>query len=79
MWLGSKDLLMSEAIAKKFKVNDRVKRVSGGSGGIIKELRVETTSVSHREENDKNVLINVLWDNGTQSYFSPSALEIIKE
>ena len=70
---------MSEAIAIKFKVNDRVKRVSGGSGGIIKELRVETTSVSHREENDKNVLINVLWDNGTQSYFSPSALEIIKE
>jgi len=62
-------------VAEKFKVNDRVKRISGeGCMGIVKEVRAETTSVGDSKK-EKPLLIAVLWDNGTLSYFSPEGLQ----
>lgn len=61
------------------KVNDRVKRVGvEGSQGVIKDIRAESISVSGSEEKDKPLMVNVLWDNGTFSVFSPDALEVVK-
>ena len=73
---------MTEAAAgRKFKVNDRVKRAGvSGCYGTVKAVRAETINVtSHADEKDKNLMVNVQWDNGTLSYFSPSALEPVKE
>jgi hypothetical protein len=61
--------------SKEFKVNDRVKRVSGsGCLGVVKEIREEIVGTSG-DTKDKAVLVKVQWDNGTLSYFSPEALE----
>ena len=65
--------------SKKFKVNDRVRRSNGqGCSGVVKDIRSEVTSAGHREDKEKNVMINVQWDNGTLSYFSPMSLELAK-
>jgi hypothetical protein len=71
---------MAEATpGRKFKINDRVKRAKGtGCLGTVKDIRAET-SASQKEEKVANLLVNVLWDNGTLSYFTPSALESVKE
>ena len=70
----------TDAPAKKFKVNDRVRRVSGqGCLGNVKDVRSEITSAGRADEGNKNLMINVQWDNGTLSYFSPSTLELVKE
>lgn len=62
-------------MAEKFKINDKVKRTGlPGVYGIVKDVRKETTAKG--ESKEKNIMICVLWDNGTQSYFSPEALEI---
>jgi len=62
-------------MAEKFKVNDKVKRAGlPGVYGIVKDVRKETTAKG--ESKEKNIMICVQWDNGTQSYFSPEALEI---
>jgi hypothetical protein len=65
-------------VAEKLKVNDRVKRLSGeGCIGVVKEIRAETTSIGDSKK-EKPVLISVLWDNGTISYFSPEGLQVAK-
>ena len=65
-------------MAEKFKLNDRVKRSNGeGCLGIIKELRAETTSISDSKK-EKPLLVSVLWDNGTLSYFAPEGLQLAK-
>jgi hypothetical protein len=65
-------------VAEKFKVNDRVKRASGGGCiGVVKELRAETTSIGDSKK-EKPLLVSVLWDNGTISYFSPEGLQQAK-
>ena len=72
---------MAEATTsqKKFKPNDRVRRTSGkGSLGYVKDVRSEITSAGHSDDKEKNLMINVQWDNGTLSYFSPGALELVK-
>ncbi len=70
----------TDAPVKKFKVNDRVRRVTGqGCWGVVKDVRSEVTSAGRPEEGNKNLMINVQWDNGTLSYFSPASLEVIKE
>lgn len=67
------------ALSKKFKLNDRVKRVAGGGcQGVIKDIRSEVTAAAS-EKTEKNLLICVLWDNGTQSYFTPDALDPVKQ
>ncbi|MCB0318631.1 MAG: hypothetical protein KDD56_07725 [Bdellovibrionales bacterium] len=62
----------------EINVNDRVRRTSGPSClGVVKEIREEVTSTSG-DTSEKGRMINVLWDNGTQSYFSPDAIEVVK-
>jgi hypothetical protein len=45
-----------------------------GPIGTIKELREETT-LTNRESRERSLMLHVLWDNGTQSYHGPEALE----
>jgi hypothetical protein len=45
-----------------------------GCVGTVKALREETTLTS-RENREKSLLVQVLWDNGTLSYHGPEALE----
>ncbi len=60
---------------KAFKENDRVRRISvPGCQGVVKSVRQETTA-STVEQKSNALLVTVLWDNGTQSYFSPEGLE----
>ena len=73
--LGMRDILAS----RKIRLNDRVKRTSGvGCFGVVKDIRSEVTA-SPSEKTEKNLLVCVLWDNGTQSYFTPDALEVVKQ
>lgn len=61
----------------ELKVNDRVRRVSGeGCYGTVKDIRTEVTS-TRSDPKEKGLLITVLWDNGTFSYFSPGSLELV--
>ncbi|MCB0336830.1 MAG: hypothetical protein KDD62_11015 [Bdellovibrionales bacterium] len=56
------------------KEGDRViQKEKPGCQGIIKMLREETVGSSGAVDN-KAIMIKVLWDNGTYSYFSPDAL-----
>lgn len=60
---------------KRFQEKDRVRRKSNGGGvGTVQELREEVTGTSG-EASEKGLMVKVLWDNGTLSYFSPEALE----
>jgi hypothetical protein len=63
----------------KLQVNDRVKRTdSPGCYGTVKDIRHEVTATSG-ESKDKGLLITVLWDNGTFSYFGPEGLQALTE
>jgi len=63
--------------AKKFKVSDRVKKISNqGCLGTVREVRQEVTN-SNQESREKNVMVYVLWDNGTLSSFTTDALETV--
>lgn len=63
---------------KKFKENDRVRRIgSTACPGTVKGLRTELTATS-AEARERALLVSVLWDNGTMSYFSPEALEHVE-
>lgn len=58
----------------QIQVSDRVQRVKDpGLQGVVKELRTETTSKQDAKE--KGLMVQVLWDNGTLSYFSPESLK----
>lgn len=62
---------------RTLKASDRVKRADGSGGfGVVKELREETMAAKVESPN-KSPLVNVLWDNGTLSYLSPEALELV--
>lgn len=64
--------------AKKIKANDRVKRTAlAGCLGTVKEIKTEVTT-SSQEAREKNIMVNVQWDNGTLSYLSPEALEVVE-
>lgn len=68
---------MSEATDANapFKKNERVKRKSGkGCQGTVQDVRTEITA-STGDTSEKGWLVNVLWDNGTDSYFAPQGLE----
>lgn len=57
-----------------YKENDRVKRADGvGCAGTIKIIKEESTKSQNATEMD-TLMFKVLWDNGTFSYFAPSAL-----
>ncbi len=61
----------------KLKLNDRVKRVNvAGCLGTVKEIKSDVTA-STAEAREKNITINVQWDNGTLSYLSPQSLEVV--
>jgi hypothetical protein len=63
---------------KAFKEKDRVRRSWGeGCLGTVQQVREEVTSTSG-DVREKGLLISVLWDNGTLSYFSPEGLDIIE-
>lgn len=68
--------MASNSSSKNFKINDRVRRAAGlGCCGIVKDVRSEVTA-SSAEAREKSLLVQVLWDNGTLSYFSPESLEL---
>jgi hypothetical protein len=65
-------------VAKEMKQEDRVKRKNGlGCLGTVKMIREETTKSQNETPMDA-LLVKVLWDNGTFSYFAPSALEVVQ-
>ena len=62
---------------KKLKAQDRVKRINiPGCLGTVKEIKNEVTAKS-QDSREKNLMVSVQWDNGTVSYMTPDALEII--
>ncbi len=62
-----------------FKVGDKVIRVhTTGCQGIVKEVREETIQQGDSRDREKPVIIEVLWDNGTLSYFGPAGLQLSK-
>ena len=68
---------------EKIKINDRVKRLNGSSGchGVVKDVRIETSALRSKideAEREKASMVCVQWDNGTQSFFAPEALELVK-
>lgn len=67
---------MKEGTAKEsLKVNDRVRQIgSSAREGVVRALRTEVTA-SNPEQQERSLMVQVLWDTGTLSYFSPSALE----
>jgi hypothetical protein len=66
---------VSTMTTRKFKENDRVRRIgSTACPGTVKGLRTEITATTP-EARERGLLVSVLWDNGTMSYFSPEALE----
>ena len=63
---------------KKISVNDRVKRIEqAGCFGTVKDVREEVTAKATDKDREGSLLINVAWDNGTLSYMTPDALEIV--
>lgn len=66
-------------MAKKIiKISDRVKRADQpGCYGTVKDVREETSAKVTDKERDNSLLINVAWDNGTLSYMTPNALELV--
>jgi len=78
-----KDLLFKEILmtdnsnseAPELKQGDRVIRKGGeGCQGEVVSVRAEVTS-STGSTDEKGLLVNVQWDNGTYSYFTPTNLE----
>lgn len=47
-----------------------------GALGTVKAVR-EETSTSSESARERSIMIQVLWDNGTLSYFGPEGLEAI--
>lgn len=63
---------------KAIKINDRVKRIAqSGCFGTVKDVREESTAKVTDKTNEGALLVNVSWDNGTLSYMTPDALEIV--
>jgi hypothetical protein len=63
---------------KTLKVNDRVKRIKqGGCYGTVKDVREEITAKVTDKDKEGALLVNVSWDNGTLSYMTPEALELV--
>lgn len=57
------------------KKDQRVKRKNiPGCSGTVQVVRTETTA-STADISSRGLLVQVLWDNGTLSYFTPEALE----
>lgn len=64
---------------KVIKVNDRVKRLNQpGCHGTVKDVREEITAKVTDKDRDSSLLINVNWDNGTLSYLTIDALELVE-
>lgn len=64
---------------KVLKINDRVKRVTQpGSFGTIKDVREEVTAKASDKDKESSLLVNVAWDNGTLSYLTVDALEVVE-
>ena len=67
--------------SKKFKAEERVRRVSKdgsvrGCDGTVLETRMELENGGLTEEaRERGAMITVKWDNGTISILSPEALE----
>ena len=61
----------------KIKIDSRVKRKKiPGCCGVVKDMRAETSS-SGVEVKEKNLMVKVLWDNGTLSYLTTESLEAV--
>ena len=64
---------------KVLEVNSRVRDIKGSRClGVIKEIREEIVGTSG-DTTDKAVLIKILWDNGTFSYISEDAIEVVSK
>lgn len=48
-----------------------------GCRGTVKEVRAEVTATTGETE-DRGLMVVVDWDNGTQSYFTPNNLTVVK-
>lgn len=69
---------VSDVVAQaSIKANDRVRRKKReGCFGTVQDVREEVTATS-LDANECGLLVSVLWDNGTFSYFTPDALEVV--
>lgn len=64
---------------KRLKVKDRVVRKTGSACvGTVVDIRTEITN-SSVDPKDRGLLVQVQWDNGTLSYFTPEGLESVAE
>lgn len=62
----------------KFKPLDRVRKILGSHiQGTVKEVRTESTAPVGQEI-ARGLMVLVLWDNGTLSFFGPDALEHVR-
>ena len=62
------------------KIGDRVIAVERQSiKGIVKDVRSEVTAKPDQKDKEKSLLVSVLWDNGTFSYFSPEKLKVVEK
>jgi hypothetical protein len=60
------------------KKDDRVRRASGiGCAGTVLSVSIPVTLSSFKKPGPDDYLIKILWDNGTESYVSAGALEIL--
>ena len=60
----------------KLKIGSRVTCIDReGLRGIVKDIRSEVTAKT--EQKEKGLLVSVLWDTGTLSYFSPERLKVV--
>ena len=61
------------------KIDDRVRnKIIPRCLGVVKDIHEEVIATSG-DTRDKARLVKVLWDNGTLSYFSPEALEVVQQ
>ncbi len=64
---------------KRLKVKDRVVRKTGSACiGTVVDIRTEVSNTSV-DMKDRGLLVQVQWDNGTLSYFTPEGLESVAE
>ena len=59
------------------EVGSRVRRSTGkGAIGTVLDIRTEVTATGG-ETAEKGLMVVIAWDNGTQSYTTPSGLEVV--
>ena len=69
---------MTTNTTKKIKEKDKVRRHDQkGPFGVVSALRYDSAG-GNSDRHEKGVIIGVQWDNGTFSYLTPDALDVVE-